>query len=250
MNSLFITFLIPLLAGFSTLLGYLPTYIPDKYHQEVIGASLAFSSGIMLALSLFSLIPEAFSHIVMLSFFPKITIFSIFFFLGVLFSLSLDQWFSNKNDSSKLYQLGIISMITLMIHNIPEGIVTFLTTTSDLKLGISLAIAIAIHNIPEGISIAIPIYYASKSRGKALFYTALSGFSEFLGALLAYFFLKRYLSSFLLMAMVDMTAGIMIHLSLTEILPTSFQYINSKKVLINLLLGILIMIVCIFIFRI
>ena len=168
----------------------------------------------------------------------------------MILSSSIDYQISKHEQKSKLYQLGIFSVITLILHNIPEGITTFLTTTSNLKLGISLSLAIALHNIPEGIAIAVPIFYSTGNRRKAFFYTTISGFSEFLGALFALFFLKNVLNAFLLAAILAATAGVMIHLSITELIPNAFDYINLKKMLWAFLWGFAVMIICIFIFHI
>ena len=85
-------------------------------------------------------------------------------------------------------------MIAIILHNLPEGIATFVATSSDVKLGLSLAIAIAMHNIPEGISISVPIYYSTGSKKRAIFYTLVSALSEPLGALLAFIFLKNFIN--------------------------------------------------------
>ena len=89
-------------------------------------------------------------------------------------------------------------MIAIILHNVPEGIATFISSSKDISLGISLAIAITLHNIPEGISISIPIYYSTKSKFKALLYTFISGVSEPIGALIAYLFLSKYINDFII----------------------------------------------------
>ena len=246
----FISLLIPFLAGLSTMIGYLLTYLPYSYHKKIIGYSLSFSAGIMITISIFSLIPEGISYINDLPFYYIFIIISIFIILGVFFSKTIDEVISIKNKDTKLYQIGIISMISLIIHNLPEGIITYLTTSNNIKLGITISLAIAIHNIPEGIAIAIPIYYATKNREKTVLLTALSGFSEFIGALLAYFFLKNYINNILLMSTLITTSGIMIDISLRELLPNSHQYISKKEILISYLLGTTLMLTCIFIFNI
>ena len=248
MNTLLISFIIPSLAGLMTTIGYLPTYISKKHQEMVIAFSLSFSAGIMITISFASLIPES---IELLKYQEKISnqVLAISFILGVFFSNIIDHILEKKEKDTKLYQLGIFSLITLILHNIPEGITTFLTTTSNLKLGISLSLAIALHNIPEGIAIAIPIYYATNSRKKAFLYTAISGFSELLGAILAFLFIKK-LSFLLLAILLSGTAGIMIDISIRELIPSALDYTNLKKCMLGILLGSIIMLICIFIFKI
>ena len=140
--------------------------------------------------------------------------------------------------------MGLISIIALCLHNIPEGITTFISTSSNVRLGITLSIAIALHNIPEGISIAVPIYFATGSHKRSFWYTLLSGFSELLGAVLAYLFIARYVNNFILSLILGVTAGIMIHISAYELLPNSLAYKKRKDTILSFLLGVLVMFIC------
>jgi ZIP family zinc transporter len=138
---------------------------------------------------------------------------------------------NNTYNDKKLYRVGIIAMLSIILHNIPEGIATFMASTSNIKLGLTLALAIALHNIPEGISISVPIYYATNSKKKAFLYTFISGISEFFGAVLTYFFLKNFINDFLMGALFASIAGIMFYIGIYELLPTSFKYKKNKPTL-------------------
>ena len=146
-----------------------------------------------------------------------------------------------------MYRLGIITVIALIFHNIPEGITTFLSSRHDLSLGLTLSLGIALHNIPEGISVAVPIYYATKSRKKAIIFTFISGFSETIGAIIAYLFLAPFITSFILGLILSIAAGIMIHISIYELIPTSFKYQLSMIMLLFFVFGVFIMVLCHFI---
>jgi ZIP family zinc transporter len=124
----------------------------------------------------------------------------------------------------------MVSMLAIILHNIPEGIATYLTSNHDLKLGVSLAIALALHNIPEGISVAVPIYFSTNSKKKAFLYTLLSGMSEFLGAILASIFLVGFSNNLFMGCLYAIIAGIMINISIYELLPSSLKY---KKYLLT-----------------
>ena len=126
-------------------------------------------------------------------------------------------------------------MIGITIHNIPEGIATFITTNENIKLGINLAISISMHNIPEGIIIALPIYYYSKKKKKAFLYTSICALSEPFGALLAYLFIKpTYLTLGIIYGLI---AGIMIYISIYELIPSVTKYKRYKITLIFYLIG-------------
>ena len=145
----------------------------------------------------------------------------------------------SKKEKGSLYKLGILSMIALMLHNLPEGILTFLSSSLDIKIGLKYSIAIMLHNIPEGIAIAIPIYYSTRSKGKAFFNTFISGLSEPLGAILAYIFLYKYMSNTLISIILLMTASIMISISINDIFKETEKY-NKSSVIKGILLGIII----------
>ena len=164
--------------------------------------------------------------------------------LGIIISMLIDYYLPDKpsiSSDKKLYKVGFISMIAIILHNIPEGIATFVATNSDITLGISLAIAIAMHNIPEGISISVPIYYSTNNKKKALLYTGVSALSEPFGAFLAYIFLKNIMNDLILGILFSLIAGIMLQISFCELLPTARRYNNTKYLIIFFLVGVLFM---------
>lgn len=210
------------IAGISTLVGYLFIYIKaDK--NKVISKSLSFASGVMLTLSLVDLIPTSINYLKMDN--RSLLYTLLFFFTGIILCLIIN---TKIKDNDVLYKTGIISMIGIMIHNIPEGIVTYILSTVDMKLGLIFAIAIILHNIPEGISISVPIYYSKKSKKKAFLYTMISGLSEPLGALLSMIFLYKYISNFLIAILFSLIAGLMSYISIFELMKTSFKYDKNK----------------------
>ena len=138
-------------------------------------------------------------------------------------------------------------MITILLHNIPEGIATFLISNINIKIGINIAIAIAMHNIPEGISIAIPIYYSTKSKKKAFYYTLIAALAEPLGALLSHIFLKNIINNIILGILFSLIGGIMLEISLKVLLPNTKKYNEKSRTIIFFIIGILFMLGSIFI---
>ena len=161
MNSITFAFIITMIAGLSTLLGLIPIYIKFKNINKIICISLAFAAGVMLSVSINSLLEESISLLNKnLNIVKTIILVILFILIGILVSKLLDILF--KKIDNKLYKLGITNAIALMIHNIPEGILTFSTTSINISLGLTLALSIMCHNIPEGISISVPIYYLTE----------------------------------------------------------------------------------------
>lgn len=238
MNSITYSFLLTSLAGLSTLLGLIVIFI--KKRENILISSLSFASGVMLCVSIIDLIPESYNlmndYFYML---PSILFVIIFIMIGITLSTYIDKKMPQEN--TKLYRVGVISMIAIILHNIPEGILTYLTSQTNTQLGIKMTIAIALHNIPEGISIGVPIYYSTKSFKKAFTYTLISGLSEPFGAILAYLFLSKYVNNFTMSLLLAIIAGIMIQISLIELLPSSLSYKKKKKTYVYLILGIIFM---------
>ena len=236
--------LISTLAGMSTLLGSLVIFfnIRENSINKFISFCLSFSIAIMIGISITDLIPPSFFN-VMSNYKPYVGLFimSISFVLGFIVVKFINNLIgSNKNT---LYKLGILSMLALMLHNFPEGIATFMGSIKDVSLGLKLSIAIMLHNIPEGISIAVPIYYATKSKKKAILNTFLSGVAEPLGALLTYLLLNRYVTDLMLSITLLLVAGIMITLAINEMLPKALSYKENKFIYLGLILGIILIII-------
>ena len=237
-------FLVSSIAGFSTLLGGLIIFfnIKEEKINKFITFCLAFSLAIMIGISLTDLIPTSFFDILFnYSWYTAIIIILLAFSIGSFFIYILNKHI-DKNQNS-LYKLGILSMIALMLHNFPEGIATFIGSIHDANLGLKLSLAIMFHNIPEGISIAVPIYYATKSKKKALFNTFLSSIAEPLGALLAFLFLKNYITSTMISITLLFVAGIMITLSIQEMLPKALSYHENKYIYLGFITGIILILI-------
>ena len=236
--------LIPLsctiLAGISTLLGYLIIFINKKYQEKTIVFSLSFSAGILLSISILQLIPESYKLLKINDNILKIIIFLIILNIGLILSNKISK-IKYINNTNSLYRLGILSVIIIILHNIPEGIITYITTSNNILLGLKLTLGIAIHNIPEGITIAVPIYYSTLSKKKALLITSISAFSETLGAILCALLFEKYITNSILSIILGITAALMIEISIKELLKEALNYNKYKLTIISFLFGIIIM---------
>lgn len=241
--------LISLIAGLSTVLGSILIFIKPKNANNYIGGSLAFSACIMLLLSITELIPEGFIYLEYKYNFLFATIMLfLMIFVGNFLSRSINKQISKQKEiNSSLYRVGILSMIALMMHNLPEGILTFISSMIDIDLGIKLSIAIMLHNIPEGIAIAVPIYYATKSKYKAIKATLISGLSEPIGAILAWIFLRNYINNLIISIILLFVAGLMISISINDIFEEANKY-SRKSILIGIALACILFILNMIIF--
>lgn len=246
-NSTLYAFILSFLAGISTLIGALIIFFDKNKNNKIITISLSFAAGVMTCVSLSDLLPNCYNMILdNRNTIPKLLLTLIFMVIGIIISMLIDKYlpseYENK-DNKGLYKIGIISMVAIIMHNIPEGIATFITSSNNLKLGITLTIAIALHNIPEGISIAVPIYHSTNKKIKALSYAFISGMSEVLGSILAYLFLSPYINSHIMAALYAIIAGIMIHISIYELIPCAYKESTLKYVIKYFIVGMVIMII-------
>ena len=155
---------------------------------------------------------------------------------------------SKEAHDEGLLRTGLFTALAIGIHNFPEGLVTFLTALEDPALGAAIAIAVALHNIPEGISVSVPIYYATGNRMKAFLYSLLSGLAEPVGALIAYLMLRLFVGvnggvfpPQIMGILFAGVAGVMVYISLDELLPTSRNYGKGHDSIIGVVTGMAVM---------
>ncbi len=236
----YLAFILSTIAGLSTLLGTFFIFIHFKHQETILISALSFAAGVMITVSCFDLIPSSFQNLnADFYMIPSCLLCMIGICIGVILSIFIDEKIPSK--SNQLKRVGMISFIAIILHNIPEGIATYLTANRNIDVGIALTCAIALHNIPEGISISIPIYYSSNSRLKAFLYTLISSLSEPLGAIIAFLFLSTWITPTIMGMIYAMIAGIMIHISCYELLPTALQYHQRTKTFFFFFLGTIVM---------
>ncbi len=243
--SFLMPFCISLIAGLSTMLGTIVIFF--KWRRENINKFITFclslSLIIMIGISITELIPEA-SYAILTEYKLAKGVFISFlvFLIGVLSVYFLNKKITKQSSGDiDLYRLGILSMLALMLHNLPEGIVTFLSSYQNIELGLKISIAIMLHNIPEGISIAVPIYYATGSKKEAIKKTFVSGLAEPLGALLAFIFLRNFITDTMIGLILLFVAGLMITLAIHELLPKALKYYENKYIVLGFIVGILLL---------
>lgn len=219
-----------------------------------LSPALGFSAGVMIYISFVEMLPDTIEKVgegmAIVAFFTGVLIFALIDFM-IPKDYNPHNFFRVNNPkkevgtetigNSSLMRTGLFTAMAIGIHNFPEGIATFATALSDLNLGIVIAIAIALHNIPEGLSVSVPIYYATGSKKTAFKYSFLSGVAEPVGALIALLVLMPFMSDFLLAMLLAFVAGIMVYISIDEIIPTAHSYGKSHVVILGFILGMFVM---------
>ncbi len=263
-DNLFFAILLTLLAGISTGVGGLLVFSKHARKDKFLAAALGLAAGAMIYISFVELLfgaleafqergkdeSEAYTRMTLM-FLGGLIATGLFarLMVYVMDKLGVDttgvedlvDQDTDEGKSKQLYRAGIITAIALAIHNLPEGLVTFLTTMQDLNLGIGIAIAIAIHNVPEGLAVALPIYYATKSRKKALTITLLAGLSEPVGAGIAYFLFFENAEQETFEIVNVFVASIMVYVAFFELIPTAAKLNHPTRFKWGLIAGMTIM---------
>jgi len=242
-NEFLIPFLLSLIAGLSTIIGSIFIFFNIKKVNEFITISLSFSLTIMVLISIFDLLPSSIPTVVgQYGKILEILIFIITFIVGSISIRKINEKIDKKNKSN-LYKVGMLSLISLLAHNIPEGVAVFISAYSDIALGISLCISIMFHNIPEGMAISIPLYHSGVKKSRVVLYTLVSGLSEPFGAIIGYIFLRNIISNSLISIILIFVAGLMIDLSLNDILKEALSYKKGKQIIIGIIFAIILFII-------
>ncbi|WP_047985617.1 zinc transporter ZupT [Ornithinibacillus californiensis] len=259
-HEVILAFLFTLFAGLATGIGSMLAFLTKTTNTKFLSFALGFSAGVMIYVSMIEIFVKAQDSLV-----AELgedggrwlTVSS--FFAGMLLIALIDRFVpsgSNPHElkkvedmktngtvtkSPELLKMGVFTALAIGIHNFPEGIATFVTAIQDPSLGFAIAIAIAIHNIPEGIAVSVPIYYATNDKKKAFKFSFLSGLAEPIGAIVAFLFLMPFLNDLMFGVIFAGVAGIMVFISLDELLPAAKKFDEAHVSIYGVVCGMAMM---------
>lgn len=257
-NNVLFALLLTLFAGLATGIGSLIAFFAKSTNKKFLSFSLGLSAGVMIYVSFVEIFAQAQDLLVIeMGTTTGMTVTVLCFFGGMLLIGAIDRLVPSmenphearsvesmdtpKKHDRKLMKMGIMTALAIGIHNFPEGIATFISAMEDPTLGIAIAAAVAIHNIPEGIAVAVPIYHATGDRKKAFRLSLLSGLAEPIGAFVAYLILMPFMSPTLLGCVFAAVAGIMVFISMDELLPAAREYGEHHISIYGLMTGMAVM---------
>lgn len=257
-NTVIYAFGLTLFAGLSTGIGSALAFYTKQTNKKFLSIALGFSAGVMIYVSLIEIFAKAKASLEVVYGPTKgYWVTTIAFFAGMAVIALIDKFVptaenphemrdvkemeQGKPEDSALLRMGLFSALAIAIHNFPEGLATFTSAIQDPALGISIAIAIAIHNIPEGIAVSVPIFFATGNRRKAFGFSFLSGLSEPVGAIVGYFLLMQFFNEAMFGVIFAGVAGIMVYISLDELLPTAEKYGQHHLAIYGLISGMIVM---------
>lgn len=262
-----------LFAGLATGLGSALAFFTRQTNTRFLSIALGFSAGVMLYVSFVEIMVKARDALQGdWGLVGGAWLTAVAFFAGILFIALIDKLVpsyenphelhsieemdlklehlpkNEAHDFAKLRRTGVFTALAIGIHNFPEGLATFASALTDPKLGVAIAVAIAIHNIPEGIAVSVPMYFATGSRAKAFRYSFLSGLAEPVGAVVGYVLLMPFFSPTVFGVLFAGVAGIMVFISLDELLPAAREYGEPHMAIYGLVAGMAVMAVSLLLF--
>jgi ZIP family zinc transporter len=264
-----------LFAGLATGIGSAIAFFARRTNTGFLSLALGFSAGVMIYVSFVEIIFKARTVLVEdLGNTAGYWVTTAAFFGGILFIAVIDKLIPSVENphemhkleeieefdklgedaavqlqkSKKLMRMGTFTALAIAIHNFPEGLATFTAALSNPSLGIAIAVAIAIHNIPEGIAVSVPVYYATGSKKKAFWLSFLSGLAEPVGAFVGYLILMPFMGPMVFGILFASVAGIMVFISLDELLPAAEEYGEHHLSIYGLIAGMAVMAISLLLF--
>ncbi|HGG9108822.1 TPA: zinc transporter ZupT [Enterobacter cloacae] len=239
--------ILTILAGAATFIGAILGVLGQKPSNRVLAFSLGFAAGIMLLISLMEMLPAALGTEGM----SPVLGYGMFVF-GLLGYFALDRMLPHAHPQDlmqksvapvpqKIKRTAILLTLGISLHNFPEGVATYVTASSNLEMGLGIALAVALHNIPEGLAVAGPVYAARGSKRTAVFWAGISGMAEILGGVLAWLILGSLVSPVVMAAIMAAVAGIMVALSVDELMPLAKEIDPNNNPSYGVLCGMSVM---------
>jgi ZIP family zinc transporter len=265
MNNILLAFVLTLIAGLSTGIGSAIAFFAKKTSTRFLSVSLGFSAGVMIYVSMVEIFAEA-QRLLSAAYGGKtgllITIAA--FFAGMILIGLIDKFIpsdTNPHEArsfggspegraarGRLMRTGVVTALAVAVHNFPEGLAAFVSALQAPTVAVPIVIAIAIHNIPEGIAVSVPIYYATGDKKKAFVWSFLSGLSEPVGAAVGYLILLPFMSDLVYGLLYASVAGIMVFISLDELLPSAREYGEHHLSIYGLVAGMAVMALSLWLF--
>ena len=265
MKEIMFAFMLTMIAGLSTGIGSLIAFLAKKTNKRFLSISLGFSAGVMIYVSMIEIFVKARDSLTAELGVKQGSWLTVIAFFGGMFLIAIIDKFIPSEENphevknvvadnteivkkDKLMRMGLFTALAIAIHNFPEGMATFVSALQEPEIAIPIVAAIAIHNIPEGIAVSVPIYQATGSKKRAFCYSFVSGLAEPVGALIGWLVLLPIMNDMVFGIICAAVAGIMVFISVDELLPSAREYGEHHLSIYGLIGGMMVMAVSLLLF--
>ncbi|MDR1201448.1 MAG: zinc transporter ZupT [Tannerellaceae bacterium] len=262
LHSILIAFGLTMLAGLSTGIGSVMAFFTKHTNTKFLSVALGFSAGVMIYVSFMEMMPEAKENLTGRFGEQTGTLYMLLSFFGGMLFINLIDFLIPEDENPHeirdiseldkkqlgLKRTGLLVALSIGIHNFPEGIATFTSALNSPEIALPITFAIAIHNIPEGIAVSIPIYQATGNKKKAFWLSFLSGMAEPVGAFVGFLILIPFWTPSINGLILAAVSGIMVFISMDELLPSAQKYGEHHLSIIGLVAGMVVMATSLFLF--
>ncbi|MDR1980799.1 MAG: zinc transporter ZupT [Tannerellaceae bacterium] len=262
LQTILVAFGLTMIAGLSTGIGSVMAFFTKHTNTKFLSTALGFSAGVMIYVSFMEMMPQAKENLTGYYGQHWGMLYMLFAFFGGMGLINLIDFMipEDKNPheiqnveeldkkQAGLKKTGLLIALSIGIHNFPEGIATFTSALNSMEIALPITFAIAIHNIPEGIAVSVPIYQATGKKKKAFWLSFLSGMAEPVGALVGFLVLMPFWTGSINGLILAAVSGIMVFISMDELLPSAQKYGKHHLSMIGLVAGMVVMAASLFLF--
>lgn len=229
-------------ASLSTGIGGVIVALMGKISDRTMAFFQGFAAGVMVTVSFAEMFVRCWEN--MLEYMSEgcavaavVLLFAAGWFAGKSISLGADCIFGSSEEYTRDVRITLVTTAVMVLHNLPEGMLTIFSGMQDVRFGLEMAVAVALHNIPEGVVVASGVLYLTSSRKKAVGQSFFAGVSEFAGGLAAAVILKGVASSFAVGCVLALVGGIMVQTSVCELVPASLRLSGVKSTACGFMVG-------------
>jgi len=232
-------------ASLSTGVGGIIIAVCPKMTNRTLCISQGFAAGVMLGISFLDMLPKSFENIRQTNgVYHTLAKITLLFIAGWIVAVLMAKIVVPKNEPqgqnsfAAAKRLCAVTTAVIVLHNLPEGMLTSFSGYGDLSFGFHIAFAVALHNIPEGMAVASSALYISSSKTKAVLQSFGAGVAELAGGVAALVLMHSFITSSLLNGVLALISGLMVQVSLCELVPNGAKIYSVKAVFLGILSGV------------
>ncbi len=211
--------------------------------SRIVQHLVSLSTGVLLATALLDILPEAFESKTAS---PQALFATLLGGLMFFFLLEKAELYRHSHhhegdehhhqhgfDKRQAGRGGWSVILGDSIHNFCDGIIIAAAFLADTRVGVVTSLAIIAHEIPQEVGDYIVLLNAGFSRGRALFFNAVSGFAAVVGGVIGYFIVGPWQSAFPYLLVVASSS--FVYVAVADLIPQLQHRLTLKETTAQLL---------------